>query len=1057
MEFSALPPRWGGPASRGVLPRKRAKMGSRRGSAPPALTKQPTLSKLDAGPGSPLAPGLARADSTISTKSASAHPARRRILSLAAIIAYLCSGLLIVVVNKSIVRDHGLHAPALVSSTGALFTAALTRLLVFFGKIHVRPVGKRPWEFAFRRALPVGFCAAGSLCFGNMSYIYLDAGFVQMLKAGTPALLLMVLSCLRVEAVSTTSACLAMAMVGGSALATAQQPHATTLGIVVQLASQFCEVLQVTAVQVFLQQLGFEAWDAGYYLAPAVAACCLLPSLVLEWPHVIASHKVGVLFQQIPLLIASGSIGIIVNFSSLLVIKFTSSLLAKLLVIARSSALVILFIIRGEAFTWLQVVGYVITLSAFGAYSVVKAREMEQQDNEPQTPVHSRDDGQADQGRESDEDLLEGGQSPGGGSSNGGKEVSSSWDLTSFMFWFAIFVVIAGGYQAAVVGELPTTCSLFTRQLASAERSSASSIGVPPTPYLEPITAGTHAFGNLGAYDESEGGEAVLDALGAVNVQSPAKVLFLADGRFLLHEHGKVKFQRRTPDSLLSASWMIISKQFGTVHLQALNNKGSLRWLSCDLLLVGKIEDACLFWMTAAQWDHWSSNNVGQYVLRRHEDDGLFLSADQSRIVWSQTPSAFHVADWVPEACPLQGMTASPHFYSDAKGEVTFTMTTFFKVYARSIMFRQALSSVFMYLKERDFYVKEFLVINDWYEGNALDFNGTFTGPDVHATRREMLAFFPGCEGSAVEAAYHRPAKQKCTFIFKDSSQQGQPKALNILLDLMVTKFWIQFEDDHVFYQDVYVSRLLAPMYEHPDSCWNYERHQESKEALLKREESLLPMLSRLSQQPGDADGTGEDYGGSRLRGKKGDSAEAFRQVPSQAGMGRRLANKQPCTVVGSVRLASKPALGGLGGEDVFEVEQYTAPDILYNLSYVQELLAHGGLDADKDHGWGAFKEVGAVQWPIFSLRPSLHNLSYIKSLEAPLFYGGRPGRFSEDPNITRWRDRGKTYQFHWDFELEFAVRWARRGATSATLSPGACMRDVSNGISSFEKGFDYR
>lgn len=942
---------------------------------------------------------------------------------MAAILAYLCSGLLIVIINKSIVRDHGLHAPALVSSTGALFTAALTRTLVFMGKIHVRPVGKRPWEFAFRRALPVGVCAAGSLCFGNMSYIYLDAGFVQMLKAGTPALLLMVLSCLRVEVVSPTSACLALMMVCGSVLATAQQPHANSIGIVVQLASQFCEVLQVTAVQVFLQQLGFEAWDAGYYLAPAVAACCLLPSLVLEWPHVIASHKVGVLFEEIPLLVASGSIGIIVNFSSLLVIKFTSSLLAKLLVIARSSALVILFIIHGEDFTWLQVVGYVVTLGAFGAYSVVKAREMEQQDNEPQTPVHTET------GRESDEDLLEGGQTPGGQSTTSNKEVGVTnvgWDLTSFMFWFAIFVVVAGGYQAAVVGDLPPQCSLFTRQLATAERSSASSIGVPPTPYLEPITAGTHTFGALA----EEGTEALLDAVGAVNVQSPAKVLYLADGRFLLHEHGKVVLRRRTPDNLLSASWLIISKQFGTVHLQALNNKGSLRWLSCRLDLVGDIADACLFWMTAAQWDHWSSSNVGQFVLRRHEDDGLFLSADKTRILWSQTPSAFHVADWVPEACPLRGMTASPHFYSDAKGEVTFTMTTFFKVYARSIMFRQALSSVFMYLKERDFYVREFLVINDWYEGRSLDFNGTFTGPDVHASRREMLAFFPGCQGSTVEAAFDRPRNQKCSFIFKDASQQGQPKALNILLDLMVTKFWIQFEDDHVFYQDVYVSRLLAPMYEHPDSCWNHEKQRERQKAL---KESLLPMIA------------GDDV---PMKSSRGLKTERHRQLSGTS---------RPCTTIGSVRLASKPPLGGLGREDIFEVEKYSAPKVLFNLSYVEELLAHGGLDGDKDHSWGPFKDIGAVQWPIFSLRPSLHNLTYVKSLEAPLFYDGKPGRFSEDLNMTRWQSGGKTYQFHWDFELEFAIRWARKGATSATLSPGACMRDVSNGISSFEKSFDYR
>merc|ERR1719410_1056574 len=106
-----------------------------------------------------------------------------------------------------------------------------------------------------------------------------------------------------------------------------QQPSVTVIGLAVQMASQICEVFQCISMRHFLQHLGFEAWDAGYYLAPAVAACCLLLSLVLEWPHVIATHKVGVLYSQLPLLVLSGTIGIVVNFSSTFVIKFTSSLL----------------------------------------------------------------------------------------------------------------------------------------------------------------------------------------------------------------------------------------------------------------------------------------------------------------------------------------------------------------------------------------------------------------------------------------------------------------------------------------------------------------------------------------------------------------------------------------------------------------------------------------------------------------------------------------------------------------------------------------------------------
>merc|ERR1712084_106584 len=111
-----------------------------------------------------------------------------------------------------------------------------------------------------------------------------------------------------------------------------------------------------------------------------------------------------------------------------------------------------------------------------------------------------------------------------------------------------------------------------------------------------------------------------------------------------------------------------------------------------------------------------------------------------------------------------------------------------------------------------------------------------------------MLAFFPGCHGSTVEVARRGPVNQKCTFVFKNATDRGQPNALNILLDLMVTKFWIHFEDDHVFYQDVYVSRLLAPMHEDPKSCWNYQRRQELLEQARERRVVELVTQAPTSQ-----------------------------------------------------------------------------------------------------------------------------------------------------------------------------------------------------------------
>jgi len=421
-------------------------------------------------------------------------------------------------------------------------------------------------------------------------------------------------------------------------------------------------------------------------------------------------------------------------------------------------------------------------------------------------------------------------------------------------------------------------------------------------------------------------------------------------------------------------------------------------------------------------------------------------------------------------------------------------MTTFFRVYARSVMFRQAFSSVLKHLKEHDYYVKEFLVINDWYDGRSLALNGTFSGPKVHETRKEMLSFFPGCKGASVQDARYRDTNQKCTFIFKDESERGQAKSLNILLDLMVTQFWIHFEDDHMFYQDFFVSRLLEPIYAEKERC-----EMESAVVTTTRlpttrtltstsmaeptvwptlptvapaqltEPTVWPALPTvppaIAQAPLTAPppwqpvpSAAEVYQPTVPTEAQPYTADAEGgEFQSQTSLqGRQLASKH-CKVVAGVRLKGKVNDNGVSGDAGYEVDKYHAPDILFNNSYVQELLEHGGLESDEGHSWGVFRNVGAVRWPLFTLRPSLLNLTYIKSLQAPLFFEGKKGRFSEDPNMTHWQNNaGQDYKYHWDFELEFAVRWVRAGATFATLSPGTCMRDISNGISSLEKNYTW-
>lgn len=288
----------------------------------------------------------------------------------ASITLFILAGPVLVIVNKKILRDNGLHLPAFVSAMGIIFTSIFTRICVATGRVVVKSN-----EFGLRKLLPVGITSAGTFMFGNMSYMYLDAGFIQMLKAGTPAVLLIMLVGFKVEKISRQASGWVVLMILGGLVAAGTSPTFNTTGLFVMFLSELCEGGRCVLTQLFLQKMNFSVWDAGYHMAPITAVCCLVLSACTEWPRILQEEKLPVFYSQLPLLFVSGCVGIAVNFASFLVIKLTSSLLTKLLVAARNAGLVLFFILCGEPWTSIQAVGYFITLVAFTGYSVVKVLE----------------------------------------------------------------------------------------------------------------------------------------------------------------------------------------------------------------------------------------------------------------------------------------------------------------------------------------------------------------------------------------------------------------------------------------------------------------------------------------------------------------------------------------------------------------------------------------------------------------------------------------------------------------------------------------------------------
>lgn len=440
-------------------------------------------------------------------------------------------------------------------------------------------------------------------------------------------------------------------------------------------------------------------------------------------------------------------------------------------------------------------------------------------------------------------------------------------------------------------------------------------------------------------------------------------------------------------------------------------------------------------------------------------------------------------------------------------------MMTVFQSHARSIAFREVLSSVFTHLKDRNEYVRELLVMNEWYEGNAVAANGSFTGPDVLQSRKAMLDFFPGCHGSSELQALQRPKSQSCTFIFRNGSVGGRAGSFNLLLDLMVTEFWINLEDDQTFYQDFYISRLLQPIYEQREKCLalmvtttqtrtttaeskekTTHQHQGRRRAVIHTTAELsttakvpssepttwptLPTLdpsdarlwpSLYTEAPtvdpaafidwsGPQTETSPEEKGGRFDAGRFDAGGDFTGGVGMGWAGQRQLSQNEdsaCLDVAGVKLYGSIHSSLPPQNDSYEVEVYDVPAAFFNNSYIQQLIGSGFTDINAVNRWGWVDRDGTVQRPLFTLTPYLFNLTYIKSLEAPLFHKGRPGRFAV--NLSEGHSEAAANYAHssseTEFTLEFAVRFARGGATLASVNPGACTRDVGSGFTGAAEG----
>ncbi len=285
---------------------------------------------------------------------------------------YLTASPTAILVNKILMKDYGFGYPVLVSALGQGATSIVAAIAVRLGYVDTQ-VGRRVEPSSL---IYLGGASALSLVLGQYPYLYLTVAFIQMLKAFSPAYMVVFLVCLGVEYPSRR----VIACIGGlcvfTAIASAGEINFNLVGVMFMAAASCSDALRLVLAQKLLKNQKMQPMETLYFISPICVLWMVPAAIFTELPGALRANSLA-LMRVYPLTFcASGLSGCFVNLTSFLLVRRTSSMTLKTLTMARNGGLVIVSaLIMGEPISGLEAFGYTGLLGCFALYTWLQATE----------------------------------------------------------------------------------------------------------------------------------------------------------------------------------------------------------------------------------------------------------------------------------------------------------------------------------------------------------------------------------------------------------------------------------------------------------------------------------------------------------------------------------------------------------------------------------------------------------------------------------------------------------------------------------------------------------
>jgi len=278
----------------------------------------------------------------------------------------------IILFNKHILTGYKFPYPATLVLIHMLFASACCTTAKVLGWVEIPQLALRQW---LTQILPVGLCFAVSLVLGNAAYLYISVAFVQMLKASTPVAVLLCSFAFGLEKPTFKLAGFIVLISAGISTACANEIDMSMIGVAVQMSAVGAEALRLCLVNMLLTSKGLRLSSLAtlYYVAPACALCLFPPWLWWEGRPLLHHHMAPLHHVGAPLLLLNASVVVLLNLSTMALIKHTSALTLNVSGVFKDIGLILWSVyVSGAIVTPLQYVGYGVALAGVVGFSEYK-------------------------------------------------------------------------------------------------------------------------------------------------------------------------------------------------------------------------------------------------------------------------------------------------------------------------------------------------------------------------------------------------------------------------------------------------------------------------------------------------------------------------------------------------------------------------------------------------------------------------------------------------------------------------------------------------------------